>query len=203
MGYLHLIYRRTSVQPAENEGSGQEVQEVKHKNHIMAGIYTPGAVMNHENQLMAGIYALGAAGIILSVFFLLAVSGAEAYRGIAEAQAGNNNDRALLSFITTSVKSGDAEGAVRVHYAEGSPVISIEDADAGYGMQIYRHGGELLGSYGKIGSELNPKDAFIIGRTGKFQVRDLGNGAYEAVTDAGRVLFHVRCGSSALQGYGS
>lgn len=135
---------------------------------------------------------MGVAGVILTVFLLLVLSGARTYRGVVEGQEKNNRSRALLSYFLASVKSGDAQGAVRVFYAEGAPVVSVADGASGYGLRIYQHEGKLMGYYGKLDQEPDPQEALVVGETEKFQVEDLGNATYVVTTDAGRALFHVR-----------
>lgn len=140
-------------------------------------------------------YAIGIAGAAMAVFFLLIMSGTAAYRGTVAARKENNSDRVLLSYVQAAVKSGDSEGAVRIYEADGGPIVSVEEADSGYGIRIYRHEGKLMADYGKIGQALNPSGALAIGETEVFQVEYLGNDVYRVDTDAGRALFHVRSGT--------
>lgn len=151
--------------------------------------------MEQGSRPARGIYAVVTAGVIMAVFFLLVIFGSAAYRGTVAAQEKNNRGRALISYIMTAVKSGDAEGAVRVYAVDGAPVVSVEEADSGYGIRIYQHEGRLMGDYGKLDQALNPKGALAVGETEIFQVENLGNDVYRVTTDAGRALFHLRCGT--------
>lgn len=148
--------------------------------------------MKQDSRPMTGFYTMGVAGVILAVFLLLVLSGARTYRGVVEGQEENNRDRALLSYILASVKSGDAKGAVRISYVDGAPVVSVEDGNSGYGIRIYQREGKLMGNYGRLDQEPDPGEALVVGKTETFQVEDLGNATYVVTTDAGRALFHVR-----------
>ena len=148
--------------------------------------------MKQNNHRMMEFYTMSVTGIILAAFFLLVISGAGAYRSIVTGQEKNNRDGTLLSYILTTVKAGDAEGAVRVYTIDGLPVVEVEDGDSRCGVRIYQYDGKLIGDYGRLDQELNPEDALTVGETEIFQVEDLKNGAYSVTTDAGRVFFHVR-----------
>lgn len=148
--------------------------------------------MKQNNHRMMGFYTMSVTSIILAVFFLLVISGASAYSSIVVGQEKNNRDRVLLSYILTTVKAGDAKGAVRVYKVEGRPILEVEDGGSGCGVRIYQYNGKIIGDYGKLDQALNPKDALTVGVTKIFRTEDLGNGAYIVTTDAGRVFFHVR-----------
>ena len=148
--------------------------------------------MKRNNHRMMEFYTMSVTGIILAAFFLLVISGASAYRSIVTGQEKNNRDRALLSYILTTVKAGDAKGAVHVYTIDGLPILEVEDGDSGCGVRIYQYDGKLFGDYGKLDQGLNPEDALAVGETEIFQIEDLKNGVYLVTTDAGRVFFHVR-----------
>jgi len=162
-----------------------------------AGIEERG--MRRKNLPVMGFYTMAVAGIILAGFFLLVISGARAYRSTVAGQERNNRDRALLSYVSASVKAGDAENAVSVYYVDGAPVVAVEEEGSGYGIRIYQYQGKLMGDYGWLEGELDPEEALVVGETEIFQVEDLGNDTYAVTTDAGRVLFHVRSSQTAAQ----
>lgn len=151
--------------------------------------------MKQGGRPVRDFYAMGAAGVMMAVFFLLVISGAVTYRGTVARQEKNNRGRALLSYVMTTVKSGDAEGAVRVYMVDGAPVLSVEEGDSGYGVRIYLHEGKLVGDYGYLDWALNPNGALEVGETEVFQVENLGNDIYRVTTDAGRAVFHVITGA--------
>lgn len=143
-----------------------------------------------------GFYTMGVACLCLAVFFLTVVFGARTYRGIVAAQAENDADRAVLSYLTTCMKANDTEDAVEIYEENGITVLSIADGGSGYGLRIYQHQGALLEEYGKLGEELRPGDAQVIGETAVFRVEEVAERTYAVTTDGGRVLFRARCGET-------
>lgn len=145
-----------------------------------------------RNGGLSGIYTMAVAGIFLAGFFLMVIFGAQTYRNIVAEQTGNNQERALLSYISTCVRMNDTEGAVSVAEEAGEPVLVIRDGESGYALRIYRHGDCLVEDYGQVDGDLSPDMAQVIGETREFRVEELGNDTYAVITDAGRVLFGLR-----------
>lgn len=152
--------------------------------------------MKRDSGSAVGFYTMGVACLFLAVFFLTVVFGAQTYRKIVAGQTGNNETRALLSYLTTCLKSNDTEGAVRIYEEEGRLVLSIADGGSGYGLRLYRYEGSLLEDYGKLESALNPSAAQVIGETEVFLAEEVDEHTYAVTTDEGRVVFHSRCGDA-------
>lgn len=147
-------------------------------------------------------YTMGVAALFLAGFFLLVVFGARTYRQVAAGQERNNQTRALLSYLSTCVKSGDRADAVRIQEGpgeKGSPMLVVADQDTGYGIKIYLQEGSLLEEYSSLDAAPDASAAQEIGRTEVFQVEELSDGTFAVTTDAGRTLFSVR-GQSAAEG---
>ena len=70
--------------------------------------------MKREGSSPLGLYTIGIAALFLAGFFLLVVFGAGSYRNTVSAQNDNMASRALLSYLSTTVKGHDSAGAVRV-----------------------------------------------------------------------------------------
>ena len=68
--------------------------------------------MRKEHHSPIGFYTIGVAALFLAGFFLLVVFGAQSYRNTVAGQNGNMQSRALLSYLSTTVKACDAAGAV-------------------------------------------------------------------------------------------
>ena len=143
-----------------------------------------------------GFAAIGTAALFLAGFLLLVVFGARSFRDAARTQSLNGADRAVLSYLATSVKGNDTAGAVRVLETEEGQVLSLSDGDSGYALRIYRRGNDLVEDFAREGAELDPERAEIIGQTETFEI-SCGDGLLEIVTDAGRVLLHVRSGEGS------
>ncbi len=155
--------------------------------------------MEHRGGSKVGFYTMGVACLFLTVFFLTVVFGAQTYRKIVAGQTGNNETRALLSYLTTCMKANDTEGAVRIYQEEGISVLSIADGSSGYGLRIYQYEGSLLEDYGKLDSALNPAAAQVIGETEVFRAEEVAPDTYAVTTDEGKVLFRSRCGGSTTE----
>ena len=94
------------------------------------------------------------------------------------------------------MRTNDTEGAVEVYEEDGITVLAIADGGSGYGFRIYQYQGVLLEEYGRMGDELYPEDAQVIGETAVFQVEEVAERTYAVTTDGGRVLFRARCGET-------
>ncbi len=139
-----------------------------------------------------GLYTMGIAALFLAGFFLLVVFGAKTYRTAAASQARHNEQRALLSYLSTCVKSNDKAGGVYIREEDG-PVLVMEDG-SGFGLHIYQEDGKLLEEYSAVDAALHPQEATVLGETDVFRVEELRPGTLEVVTDAGAVLLHLRSG---------
>lgn len=153
--------------------------------------------MKKSGSSPVGFYTMGVACLFLAVFFLIVIFGARTYRSIVTGQAGNNETRALLSYLATCMKANDTEGAVDVYEEDGVTVLSIADGSSGYGLRIYQHQNTLLEEYGRLGEALDPGSAQVIGETAVFRVEEVAGHTYAVTTDEGMVLFHARCGKTA------
>ena len=60
--------------------------------------------MRHHNRSLLGMYTIGIAALFLVGFLLLVVFGAGSYRGTVDAREQHSQQRALLSYIATSVQ---------------------------------------------------------------------------------------------------
>lgn len=140
-----------------------------------------------------GLYTLGIAALFLAGFLLLVVFGARTYRDAAAGQAENNRDRALLSYLSSCVKSSDRDGCVSVEESESGPVLVLGDG-SGYALHIYRHNGSLVENYSAEGASLQPDWADVIGATEVFTIERPAADLLQITTDAGSVLLHLRSG---------
>lgn len=139
-----------------------------------------------------GLYTMGIAALFLMGFFLLVVFGAQAYREAADSQARHNEQRALLSYLSTCLKGCDRAGGVYIRQ-EAGPVLVMADG-SGYALHIYQRDGELLEEYSAEDAALDPGAASVLGSTVLFSVEEVRPGTFEIETDAGRVLLHQRSG---------
>ena len=87
--------------------------------------------MRHNNRSLLGLYTIGIAALFLVGFLLLVVFGAGSYRGTVDAREQHSQQRALLSYIATSVQQTEL-GRVHVESlgapADGSGAATTADA---------------------------------------------------------------------------
>ena len=151
--------------------------------------------MKEERRSPQGLYTVGIAALFLAGFFLLVVFGAQSYRKTVAGQNRNMQNRALLSYLSTTVKAYDAEGAVQLREdPEVGRMLVLLDGSSGYALRIYRQNGLLLEDYAEAEAELRPEDAQRIGETARFSLERTGSASLKIDTDAGSVLLHLRSG---------
>ena len=101
--------------------------------------------MNKNRHAGLGLYTIGIAALFLAGFFLLVVFGAQSYRSTVGGQNRNMQSRALLSYLSTTVKGYDAEGAVGIDEdAEvGKVLILREGRSGGEDAEVPKNGGKI------------------------------------------------------------
>lgn len=147
--------------------------------------------MKREKDSPLGLYTIGIAALFLAGFFLLVVFGAQNYRNTVAGQNRNMHSRSLLSYLATVVHGYDARGAITVEETEHGQILHIADGDTGYGLRIYRHGGELLEDYSALDTPLSPENAQVIGQTERFELVRSAD-LLRVSTDDGQVLLRIR-----------
>ena len=151
--------------------------------------------MRKEQHSPVGFYTIGVAALFLAGFFLLVVFGAQSYRNTAAGQNGNMQSRALLSYLSTTVKAYDAAEAISLtEDPEVGRVMVLADGNSGYAVRIYHQDGILLEDYAAADTALRPEEAQQIGETRQFEAKMLPGNVLKLKTDAGSVLLHLRSG---------
>ena len=151
--------------------------------------------MRKERHFSLGFYTIGVAALFLAGFFLLVVFGAQSYRNTVAGQNGNMQSRALLSYLSTTVKACDAAGAVSLtEDPEVGRVLVLADGSSGYAVRIYHRDGILLEDYAAADTPLRPEEAQRIGETRQFEAEKPSSDVLKLKTDAGSVLLHLRSG---------
>ena len=139
-----------------------------------------------------GLYTVGVAALFLTGFFLLVVFGAQSYRNTVLGQSGNNDTRALLSYLATAVRAGDERGSVRVVHSAAGTELCLDDGDTGFTRRIYLSDGVLVEEYARIEAARGETEAYPIGPTSRFDVETPDGGTLRIFTDAGETLVHLR-----------
>lgn len=151
--------------------------------------------MRREEHSASGLVTIGIAMLFLAGFFLLVVFGAQSYCGTVAGQNGNMESRALLSYLSATIKAYDANDAVsRVSDPEVGEVLVLLDGSSGYALRIYHRDGALVEDYAATDSALHPEEAQRLGATERFEAEQLPGNVLKLTTDAGSVLLHLRSG---------
>ena len=132
-----------------------------------------------------GLYTVAISAMFLGGFLLLVVFGATSYRRVTSIEEGNRDHRAILSYLSTSLKADRASDII-IESKEGVSVLTILDEDGEYGKRIYLYEGNLVEDYGKADGKLFPKEATKIGDTGDFEIV-YEDGLLRLITDEGEV----------------
>ena len=129
-------------------------------------------------------------GILFVVILMLVVFSAVSYQRAVEIQEGNNNARAILSFVLSAAKANAANPVVTGE-RNGMPVLVIQETSTGYEQILFQADGKVYESYEEAGKQPDPEDALLIGETELFEMNWLQDGLLEVRTDAGNVYVHA------------
>jgi len=149
--------------------------------------------MTKENRARPALsyFAIGTVALFLMGFLLLVIFGARIYRDTVAGQAGNNDTRAQLSYLVTTVRGNDSRGAVSVSGTAEAPLLVIRDGDSGYAFRVYLSEGRLVEDFAPTDAPLDPAAGQIIGTTNTFTARKDG-ALLRMSTDEGSVLVYLR-----------
>ncbi|MBR3275474.1 MAG: DUF4860 domain-containing protein [Eubacterium sp.] len=148
--------------------------------------------MNRKESPSMGGFTIAIMALFLAGFLLLVILGAKSFKNASGLQNGNNGTRVLLSYLSTTLRGYDAEGAVTVREEAGGQVLEIAEGNTGYSLKLYTHEGKLMEEFTRAGRPLNPEEAEVIGETAEFSVEQPDPGVLLLKTDAGTVLVHLR-----------
>ncbi len=140
-----------------------------------------------------GLYTIAVAALFLAGFLMLVILGARSYQAAAAGESANMQQRALLSYLTTTLKGYDTAGAVQISEdASLGTVISIADGTSGYALRLYVSDGNLVEDYAAKDAALDPAMASVIAPTNTFSAEISEDGLLSVTTDAGTALFTAR-----------
>lgn len=147
--------------------------------------------MTDEKRGIGDILSTLTIAVLFIVILLLVVFSAASYQHATDVQNANNNERALLSYVTSCVE-GNGLNEVEKKDFDGMPGVSISTAESDFERRIYMSDGRLLEEYAEKTGDVHPDDALVIGETKVFEVADVGDGLISIKTDAG--VSYVRTG---------
>lgn len=149
--------------------------------------------MKRGSRSPVGYYTMGIASLFIVGFFLLVVFGAQIYRDTSDSQNRNNEDRAVLAYLSSTIRAGDEKGAVEVTEGENGTMLVLYDAPGvtDYATRVYLYHGQLVEDYGRMGAGLSPAGAQKLGKTNTFDIEQTKD-TLSISTDCGRVFIHLR-----------
>ena len=146
--------------------------------------------MKKSERSIGDLISVITIAILFLVILLLVVFSAVSYQRAVDIQNGNDNSRALLSYVVTAVRNGGT-GRAALEERGGIPVLVLLDEDTGYEQQIFHTGGKVYEAYGKAGTQPDPEDALLIAETERFEMSWLREDLLEIRTDAGGSCVHI------------
>ena len=172
--------------------------------------------MRHHNRSLLGMYTIGIAALFLVGFLLLVVFGAGSYRGTVDAREQHSQQRALLSYIATSVQQtelghvhveslsapassggdidNDGVNAEDQHAGSGTAagqMLVLDDGDTGFVTRIYLADGQLIEEYRNAATKPDPTQGRVIGTTSTFAIDAVADGLLRVKTDEGQILVYI------------
>lgn len=122
--------------------------------------------------------------VLFLVILLLVVFSAASYKHATDVQNENNNRRALLSYIVSSIEL-NSRCEIESWEKDGAEGISIKEPGSGYERRIYMLKGELMEEYTETDRGIDPEEALVIGKTDIFEVNKVRDDLVEIRTDIG------------------
>lgn len=145
-------------------------------------------------------YTIAIFALLLVGFLLVVIYGARTYGSTVTSQRRNNNQRAVLSYISTNVRNHDHSGGVSVGQGPQGDMLVLKDevGAAVYLTKIYVQDGVLVEEYGKDGMETGTGQLQQIGDCETLRLECPSPQSIWVRTDAGSVLLHLRSESGGI-----
>ena len=145
-------------------------------------------------------YTIAIFALLLVGFLLVVIYGARTYGNTVESQRENNNQRAVLSYISTNVRNHDHRGGVSVEQGPQGDMLVLKDeiGEAVYLTKIYVLDGVLMEEYGRDGMATGAGQLQEIGECGFLQMERQSAQRLWVRTDAGSMLLHLRSESGGM-----
>ena len=146
--------------------------------------------MRKNSSSPLGLYTIGIAALFLVGFLLLVVFGAGEYRDTVDTREANLEDRAVLSYLSTSVQQTE-RGLVSVAEGPDGPMLVLAESDSEYVTRIYLHDGELTEEYRRASYAPDPSQGRSIAKTKTFELEEASKDLWRATTDQGEILLFL------------
>ncbi|NLU25361.1 MAG: DUF4860 domain-containing protein [Clostridiales bacterium] len=152
--------------------------------------------MRKEQREPLHSYIIALLGIFALGFLLLVLFGTRVYLNTVAGQRGNDDRRALMTYLATAVHAYDEQGAILLGTGPEGDALILRDvtADGTYEHRIYLYQGNLVEEYTVAEEPLSPDTARQLGQTDAFFMKKEGESLFRVQTDQGSILLHLRSG---------
>ena len=130
--------------------------------------------MTGERKGTGDILSTLTIAVLFLVILLLVVFSASSYKQATDIQNGNNNRRALLSYVTSCVRENSGSD-IEIKDFGGAKGLAISADNDEFERRIYMKDGKLM----------EEEEALVIAETDVFEVNEVKGGMLEIKTDAG------------------
>lgn len=157
--------------------------------------------MKKQRSDMTGFCTLGIYALLLAGALLLVLFGAGAYQKTVSSREENEENRAVLSYLSMTLRNHDHSQAVTVEPGPEGDMLVITDTagDSAYTTRIYLLAGELVEEFSREGTALGRGEQQRIGACSTFSIEQLSGGDLRFRVETGSVLMHLRSGSGDSQ----
>lgn len=157
--------------------------------------------MKKQRSDMTGFCTLGIYALLLAGALLLVLFGAGAYQKTVSSREENEESRAVLSYLSMTLRNHDHSQAVTVEPGPEGDMLVIADTagDSTYTTRIYLLAGELVEEFSREGTALGQGEQQRIGACSAFSIEQLGSRDLRFRVGNGSVLMHLRSGSGDSQ----
>lgn len=118
---------------------------------------------------MDGLIALLLFGVFAACLMAVLLTGAGAYKRLADRDEGNYNFRTGLQYVTTRVHQAPTPQDVEVVPFGAGKALAIADRD-GCVTKVYCYNGYLMELYAESGFEMNPEDGEKVMESGGLEL---------------------------------
>ena len=140
--------------------------------------------MENKNRISGDILSTITLAVLFLVIIILVVFGASSYKNSNDKRSGNENSRAILSYVTSAIK--DSSGReIRIKKFGDKKGLIIPAEDGGYVRRIYMNKDKLVEEYAAKESGIKSDDALVIGKVKEFSPDFIGKGLLRIRTDQG------------------
>jgi len=146
--------------------------------------------------LLFGVFAVCILGVLLT--------GADAYRRLAERDRESYDARTAAQYLTTKVRQADRAGGVKVRTFEGCPALVLPEKIDGtaYETRIYHHDGYIRELFAEAEGDFLPEDGEKVLPAGGLLIYEEEPGLQIRILDAAgeqwqELRLHLRSGEGA------